>query len=139
MKKIPTMFERDWNGDRSRVLNVPHPDCGWVFDGEGVATQKLDGTCCAVRDGRLYKRAEYKRTAEMPTDFEPVDHDEETGKTVGWRPVGPGPEDQRPTKAFIALSLPGDRMVLSPRNAPCAPRLKGFGVTGVGQRAAAIC
>ena len=29
MKKIPTMFERDWGGDRSRVTNKPHPDCAW--------------------------------------------------------------------------------------------------------------
>ena len=43
MKKIPTMFERDWNGDRSRVVNQVHPGCEWVLAGEGVATRKLDG------------------------------------------------------------------------------------------------
>lgn len=25
-------------------------------EGEGTGTRKLDGTCCMVRDGRLYKR-----------------------------------------------------------------------------------
>lgn len=94
MKKIPTMFERDWEGDRSRVLDKPHPDCGWVFVGEGVATRKLDGTCCMVRNGKLYKRRELRKGDVAPPDFEQADFDEETGKTVGWVPVGDGPEDR---------------------------------------------
>jgi hypothetical protein len=48
MKKIPTIFERDRDGDRSRVVNVINSKCQWVFDGEGVATRKVDGTCCRV-------------------------------------------------------------------------------------------
>ena len=48
MKKIPTVFERDWNGDRSRVVDVVHPGCEWVLAGEGVPTLKQDGTCCMV-------------------------------------------------------------------------------------------
>lgn len=58
MKKIPTMFDRDWNGDRSKVVNVPHKDCSWVFAGEGWPTRKIDGTSCLVDDGQLYKRRE---------------------------------------------------------------------------------
>jgi hypothetical protein len=58
IKKIPTIFERDWNGDRSRVTREPNPACRWVFDGEGVATRKHDGACWMVRDGKLYKRRE---------------------------------------------------------------------------------
>lgn len=94
MKKIPTIFERDWNGDRSRVIDKPHPDCGWVFAGEGVATRKLDGTCCMVRGNRLFKRRELKQGQIAPDGFEPVGSDEETGKTVGWIRVGEGPEDR---------------------------------------------
>jgi hypothetical protein len=94
VKKIPTIFDRDWNGDRSRVVDVPHRDCAWVFAGEGWPTQKLDGTCCLVRDGRLYKRHEVKPGKAPPAGFEVADHDEETGKTVGWLPVGEGPEDR---------------------------------------------
>lgn len=94
MKKIPTIFDRDWNGDRSRVLDVPHPDCGWVFAGEGKATRKLDGTCCMVRDGKLYKRRELRKGDTAPAEFEKADFDEETGKTVGWVPVGDGPDDR---------------------------------------------
>ena len=56
MKKIPTIFERDWDGDRSRVLDKPSPGCEWVFNSEGVATRKYDGTCAAIINGSLFKR-----------------------------------------------------------------------------------
>jgi hypothetical protein len=94
VKKIPTMFERDWNGDRSRVTPQVHAGCEWVLAGEGIATHKLDGTCCMIRDGKLYKRREISKGGNMPPLFEREDYDDETGKTVGWVPVGDGPEDQ---------------------------------------------
>lgn len=104
MKKIPTLFDRDWNGDRSRVVDRVHEDCGWVIAGEGVATRKLDGTCCLVRDGRLYKRRELRDGDDVPRDFEEADHDAETRKTVGWMPVGDGPEDRYHREAFAELT-----------------------------------
>lgn len=100
MKKIPTIFERDWEGDRSRVLDKPHPDCGWVFAGEGSATRKMDGTCCLIRGGKLYKRRELRDGDDVPADFEEADHDAGTGKTVGWVLVGDGPEDRWHKAAF---------------------------------------
>lgn len=100
MRKIPTIFDRDWNGDRGRVVDKPHPDCGWVFAGEGVATRKLDGTCCLVRGGALLKRRELRRGERAPAGFEQEGHDAETGKTVGWVPVGEGPEDRWHREAF---------------------------------------
>ena len=92
MQKIPTLFERDWTGDRSRVVDAVHPGCEWVLAGEGIATRKLDGTCCMVRAGRLYKRIETKKAP--PAGFEEVEFDEKTGKRVGWLPVSDGPEDK---------------------------------------------
>src|SRR4051812_45544033 len=103
MRKIPTLFVRDWEGDRSRVLPTVTPGCEWVLAGEGVATRKLDGTCCLVRDGSLYKRQEYRLLVLAPADFEAVDYDPETGKRVGWRPVGEGPEDRWHREAFADL------------------------------------
>src|SRR6185312_6575547 len=100
MKKIPTIFERDWEGDRSRVLDKPNPACAWVFAGEGKATRKLDGTSCMVRDGKLYKRRELRQGDKSPVDFEGIGYDEETKKTVGWIPVGEGPEDRYHREAF---------------------------------------
>lgn len=84
MKKIPTLFLRD--ADRHLTPNV-HPDCQWVLDGEGVPTLKLDGTCCLVRDGKLYKRRELRPGDPAPTRFELADSDPITGKRVGWMPV----------------------------------------------------
>lgn len=100
MKKTPTLFERDWNGDRSRVVPQIHPDCLWVAMGHGVATRKIDGTCCMVRAGRLFKRREIRDGDAQPENFEVADSDGETGKIVGWVPVGEGPEDARHREAF---------------------------------------
>lgn len=94
MKKITTIFERDWGGDRSRVVDKPHQDCAWVFAGEGWPTRKLDGTCCLIRDGKLFKRRELRDGDAVPDNFEEADYDAETGKTVGWVPVGDGAEDK---------------------------------------------
>lgn len=108
MKKIPTIFERDWEGDRSRVLDKPHPDCGWVFAGDGIATRKFDGTCCLIRGGKLYKRRELRATDTPLPDFEVVEHDPATEKIVGWIPVGDGPEDRWHRAAYLEEMNPQD-------------------------------
>lgn len=41
MKKIETIFDR---GDDFKVIDKPREGCEWVFAGEGVVTEKLDGT-----------------------------------------------------------------------------------------------
>ena len=102
MKKIPTVFERDWGGDRSRVVPQVHAGCEWVLADEGVATRKLDGTSCMVRAGRLFKRRELRRGDRVPPLFEPSGFDETTGKTVGWIPCDIGPEDRYHMEAFAA-------------------------------------
>lgn len=104
MRKIPTLFERDWNGDRSRVLDRPHPDCGWVFAGEGHATLKIDGTSCLLRAGALLKRRELRKGETAPAGFESLGTDPETGKMVGWVPVGDGPEDRWHREGLAALA-----------------------------------
>ena len=78
MKKIPSLFQRDFEGDRSKVLNTITPGTEWVIKGEGVATIKYDGTACAVIEGKLYARydckpekAAYKQHVEgTPWDLE---------------------------------------------------------------------
>ena len=94
VRKIPTVFERDWNGDRSRVVDKVHAGCEWVLAGEGVATQKYDGMCCYFDGTTWFKRREIKAGQPTPPDFTVADHDEETGKTVGWVPIGRGPDDR---------------------------------------------
>jgi len=94
MKKIPSLFLRDWKNNPSLVTRERNPECEWVFDGEGTPTRKWDGTCCMVRDGKLYKRydAKFDKKKEMwkskPEGFEPCQEpDENTGHQPGWIPV----------------------------------------------------
>ena len=115
MKKVPTIFDRDWEGDRSRVLNKPHPECGWVFAGEGVATRKIDGTSCLVRDGKLFKRRELRKSDTAPPDFEVEDFDAETGKTVGWVPVTDDGSDRWHREAFTPGLSNGTYELIGPK------------------------
>lgn len=140
MKKIPTIFDRDWDGDRSRVLDKPHPDCAWVFAGEGAATRKVDGTCCMVRDGKLYKRREIRKGDVWPADFEVADVDAETAKTVGWTPVGEGPEDRYHREAWATCGnlldgtyeLVGPKVQGNPEHAKASLLIRhGDGTAGV--------
>jgi|SRR5882672_445284 len=118
MKKIPTVFERDWNGDRSRVVNQVRPGCEWVLAGEGIATRKYDGSCCLIRDDKLYKRRELRPGGAPPSGFEYVDADPETGKSVGWVPVGDGPDDRWHREALANegyLLIDGTYELLGPK------------------------
>lgn len=94
MKKIPTIFVRDWNGDRSKVTQERNPECDWVFRGEGIATVKLDGTACLIQDGVLYCRYDAKNGKSAPENFVPAqdEADPETGHWPGWVPAGNDPQ-----------------------------------------------
>ncbi len=54
MEKIPTLFERD---DKFKVTPQVKTGCEWVFTGEGLATEKLDGTNVrlTIRNGRCVR------------------------------------------------------------------------------------
>lgn len=101
MQKIPTIFVRDPETKLRNVKNEINPGCEWVFAGEGRVTAKLDGTCCLVRDGKLYKRREVKAGKHPPPGFEEVEQDPNTGKRVGWVEVEPAnPTDRWHVEAF---------------------------------------
>lgn len=90
MRKIPTLFVRDPD-DRKHVLPEVTPGCEWVLAGEGEATRKYDGTCLMF-DGRAwFARREVKPGKEPPAGWVQVDHDDVTGKSVGWEPVTQSP------------------------------------------------
>lgn len=87
MRKIPTVFRRNPD-DMRHVLPEVHPDCQWVLDGEGTPTRKYDGTCVMLDDGgNWWARREVKPGKPAPAGYVPVEHDEVTGKTVGWEPI----------------------------------------------------
>jgi hypothetical protein len=56
MKKIKNLFERV----DGKIINKIRPSSQWVADGEGIATAKFDGTCCLIKDGKLYARYDLK-------------------------------------------------------------------------------
>lgn len=115
MKKIISLFQRNYDGDRL-VRNEVVPGAEWVLAGEGVATRKWDGTCCMIRDGKLFKRYEVKKGKTPPPDFEPAnDVDENTGKQQGWRPVGEGPEDAYHREAFTGNEPDGTYELVGPK------------------------
>lgn len=95
MEKIITLFQRNYDGNRL-VRDDVVPGAEWVTNGEGQATRKWDGTCCMVRDGKLYKRYDARAGKAPPPDFEPAEAEpnEHTGHWPGWVPVGDGPEDR---------------------------------------------
>ena len=96
MRKIPTIYERDQATKLRYVKNERHPDCGWVFAGEGVATYKWDGTAVRIDDhGVMWKRRQVKADEPVPEGFDQEgDADPETGKRVGWVVCQPVPEDR---------------------------------------------
>lgn len=115
MQKIPTIFVRDMSKQPALVVNIPSPGCEWVFAGEGMATRKWDGTSCLVRDGLLYKRRELRPGDIAPPNFEPLGTDENTGKTVGWVPVGDSPDDKWHRAAFTATPPNGTYELVGPK------------------------
>ena len=67
MKKIPTLFKREFEGHN--IVNIlPEVTEGmeWVLNGEGVATVKYDGSCCAIINGVFYRRYDAKRGKSIP-------------------------------------------------------------------------
>ena len=70
MEKIISLYQRNYDGDRL-VRNECVQGAEWVLEGEGTATIKLDGTCCMVRDGKLFARYEVRQGKKAPADFEP--------------------------------------------------------------------
>lgn len=125
MKKIPTLFKRDI--DSWFLIDHLVPGAEWVAAGEGIATQKLDGTCCMVRSGELFKRYELKKGRQAPAGFEPVqDPDPTTGDQPGWLPCRrEDPADRWHFDAF-------DRFVAATGHHPidwtyelCGPKVHG--------------
>jgi len=125
MQKIISLFQRNYHGDRL-VRNELVPGAEWVFAGEGVATRKFDGTCCMVRDGKLYKRYDAKAGKTPPLSFLPAQPEADlvTGHWPGWIAVGDGPEDRWHREAF-ANALRFDPPVTDGTYELCGPCIQG--------------
>lgn len=89
MKKIPTLFERMYENHKVvGITDTVYRGMEWVMDGEGVATIKFDGSCCAIIDGKFYKRYDAKKGKKPPANAIPCcDPDPVTGHWPHWVPV----------------------------------------------------
>lgn len=85
MKKIPTLFTRVFEG--RKIVDISDeitPGCEEAFK-NGMATVKIDGSCCAVINGELYKRYDAKKGKKPPVDAIPCcDPDPVTGHWPHW-------------------------------------------------------
>ena len=91
MKKIPTLFHREFDNHRVVAISAEvAPELAWVLDGEGVATEKIDGACCAMINGTFYKRYDAKKDKHCKMKLPPEgaipcdDPDPVTGHWPHW-------------------------------------------------------
>ena len=94
MRKMPTLFKRVFDEDTHKIKEVlPEvtPGCEWVMNGEGIATEKVDGSCCAVICGTLYRRYDAKGRRRIPMGAIPCQEmpDPVTGHFPHWVKVEP--------------------------------------------------
>jgi hypothetical protein len=102
MKKIPTLFVRRFENHRVTVItNEVTPGFEWVLEGDGLATIKYDGACCAIFDGTFYKRYDAKHGKKPPEGAIPCcEPDPVTGHWPHWVKVTDGPADKWFREAF---------------------------------------
>ena len=108
MKKIPTLFERVY--ENHKIVGIlPNVTDGmqWVLNGEGVATIKFDGSCCAIINGEFYKRYDAKKGKKPPVGAIPCcEPDEITGHHPHWVKVDKNnPSDKWFEEAYYITSM----------------------------------
>lgn len=100
MKKIPTLFKREYDG--LKIVGITDeitPGCEEAFK-NGIATVKFDGSCCAIINGVFYKRYDAKKGKTPPEGAIPCcDPDPVTGHWPHWVKVD---ENDPADKWFIA-------------------------------------
>ena len=110
MRKISTLYKKD-PLNLGLVINEINPDNTWVFTDDGVkATQKYDGTACAIIDGQLYKRYDVKKGRSVPEFAIPCqDPDPITGHWPHWVLCQhDNPADKYHFEAFNEMQLKED-------------------------------
>ena len=105
MRKMPTLFERDFKGGDRMALPKVTAGCEWAIAGEGVATEKVDGACCAIINGTLYRRydANVKKGRKPPVGGIPCQEEPDpvTGHWPFWVEAIRGiPSDQYFLRAY---------------------------------------
>ena len=86
VKKIPTLFVREYDDGGILLTRDVLPGLEWVLRGEGESTEKVDGAACALIGGVFYKRYDAKRGKEPPKGAIPCQEkpDPYTGHWPHW-------------------------------------------------------
>ena len=102
MQKINTLYLRD-AANPKLVTREVDPDCKWVIDSYGIATEKIDGSCCAILDGIFYRRhAHDAQKGEPPAGWVHWSRNDAQRSGHGWLPVSEAPADRWHREAFSA-------------------------------------
>ena len=104
MKKIPTLFTRVFENHRIvDILDEITLGCEEAFL-RGIATEKYDGSCCAIINGELYKRYDAKAGKTPPEGAIACDDpDPITGHWPHWVKVDV--ENPRPSDKWFVKAL----------------------------------
>tara|TARA_R110000765_G_scaffold172877_1_gene277785 strand:- start:216 stop:815 length:600 start_codon:yes stop_codon:yes gene_type:complete len=109
MKKIPTVYKR--NLDNLKELTcIINDGCEWVFTEDCVGTRKYDGTCCMIKNKKLFKRREVKKNGAIPKDFIESSYDSVTGKRTGWLPCDPNEKADKYHFAGLGNMIEEDKL-----------------------------
>lgn len=101
MKKIPTLFKREFKDHKVVGILPEFTDerCKEAFF-KGIPTFKFDGSCCAIIDGKFYKRYDAKKGKPVPENAIKCQEEADpiTGHLPCWVPVS---QDDPADKWFI--------------------------------------
>lgn len=123
MQKIKTIYKRNPDNMRHLLPEITS-GCEWVFnDAEGVPTRKYDGTCCMFDGERWWARREVKPGKQAPENFQPIETDEMTGKTVGWEPMEQTGFAKWHQQAIDALIGPSEQSFKQGTYELCGPKI----------------
>lgn len=103
MKKIPTMFERVFEGHHVKEVKNQLTSPGALYALlHGIPTVKMDGSCCAIIDGVFYRRYDAKKGKKAPEGAIPCcEADPVTGHHPHWVKVDfDNPDDKWFAEAY---------------------------------------
>lgn len=123
MKKIQSLYKRDYEGTR-QVYDEIVEGSEWVFtDSSAIATVKHDGTSCMVKDGEIYKRYDVKKGRKVPEGSIPCEDkpNKHTGHWPHW--VKCDREDKADKWHFQAFDLYTD--LCDGTYELCGPKVNG--------------
>lgn len=104
MKKIPTLFERVFENHRIKeVLPNVTPGMEFVLEGKGDATVKIDGSCCAIIDGKFYLRYDAKKGKPIPENA--IKCQEEADPITGHLPCWIPYDETNPSHKWFGKAL----------------------------------